>query len=180
MVPSAVETVQSLLGEASIGLASLTYHTESVMNDKMMLECVQKVETSCDWFMREHSNEGDRAKCAKGIAVVARALRSLMIVVEQTKKANGPLETQLLKGELPCGDHTHPALICFTSKGEFYMREVLPIPQTHLAVEVGSRKVTPSEMMERGVSPHELIEGIKRTMHFLVMGETATMPVARA
>src|SRR4051812_5257431 len=114
------------------------------MQDAVLMERMKTAEDSCEWFLREHTDEKDTTKCSKGLVLVAKALRALLIVLEQ--EGDGEvLETPILSAEMKCAGHSHVTALCFSSKGEFYFRAELHEGRNHLPLF--GKKVTPTELV---------------------------------
>ena len=150
-----------------------------------LIEAVKKVEASCDQFIAEHGGELDKTKCAKGFGIVARALREVMIEVESEDSRRAPLLAPIYAEMSPCESHPegHPvAVVLFSSKGEFYYQAIPPDshPMLSMLAQLTRRRVTLTEILDMGLTPAELVDGIKKCMHGIVIGKASTMPLAQA
>jgi len=148
------------------------------------MEAVKKVEASLEQFITQYGKEDDKSKCAKGFGMVARALRELMIELETENPKKGMCVAPIFVRTMKCGEDCeadHPvSAIFFSSKGEFFFQDLSPMGAIQRMMGRPPQKMQLSDLMEMGLTPAEMVEGIKKTMHELVVGKTVTMPLAQA
>jgi len=79
-----------------------------------------------------------------------------------------------------CGDHHHLMAVIFTSKGEFYPGAGIQFENQHPIAAVFNKKMTASDVIRAGIPARDLVQGIQRAMHQLVIGKSVNMPMAQA
>jgi hypothetical protein len=150
--------------------------------DKNLMSGIEQVETSCNWFLKTFEHETDKDRLSGGILKIARALRTLMIMVEQENPSTGMLEILLYEHPHKCERHNHLELLTFTSKGEFKVKRLRQIGGLPVGIlEEAPRPFTPVELISKFDMPAtSIVHGVQRAIHALVLGKMTTMPPAQA
>lgn len=148
--------------------------------DKVMTESIKQVEDSCGWFLKTMAGETELTRLAQGLVFVTKALRSLMIIVEQQNSEKDVLEVELLQTQQQCSNHSHLRTVSFSSKGQFFLRGA----DTHSSGAMGmlmlSKPMTALDVLKAGYDAEKLVGGVQAAIHHLIIGKSSTQKMAQA